>query len=185
MPEAWTPRRVRVGVALLLVAAVVIGIVATVAPRRPGAPAVREVAPAPEAALYDRVYPDADGHPQALAQWKGRRLLLNFWATWCTPCIAEMPQLDRAQGAATARGAVIVALGTEDPAKVRGYRDKSGLHLPLLAGGYEALELARSLGDTQGVLPYTVLLAPDGRLLRAQSGPLRPGQLEEWLEAAP
>jgi len=146
------------------------------APAAPPAAAVAD-------SIYDRSLTDADGRPQSLARWKGKRLVLNFWATWCAPCVAEMPDLEKAQNEFAARDVVIVGVGTEAPARVRAFRDHLGLKLPLLAGGYDALVLARDLGDAQGVLPYTVLVSPDGEILQTQTGPLRPGQLRDWLAA--
>ena len=135
--------------------------------------------------VYDHSLSDAEGKPQSLAQWKGKFLVLNFWATWCGPCVAEMPDLEKAQRSLASRNVVIVGVGTEEPAKVRAFRSQHGLHLNLLAGGYDALVLARSLGDNQGVLPYTVLVSPDGTVLQTQTGPLHPGQLSGWLAATP
>ena len=148
-------------------------------------PAGTHVADSPASdSIYDRSLSDAEGKPQSLGQWKGKFLVLNFWATWCGPCVAEMPDLEKAQESLASRNVVIVGVGTEEAAKVREFRDQHGLHLRLLAGGYDALVLARSLGDTQGVLPYTVLVSPDGAVLKTQTGPLQPGQLRGWLAAA-
>ncbi len=170
--------------AAVLAAGMLAALLNAVMTARRSTPAIDGTGPGvalPAADIYGLELPDADGHPVALAQWKGRRVVLNFWATWCAPCVAEMPDLDQAQ--AEAGDAVIVGVGTEDLAHVREFRDRLGLHLPLLAGGYDALVLARTLGDAQGVLPYTVLLSPDGHLLRTQVGALRTGQLHEWLQS--
>jgi thiol-disulfide isomerase/thioredoxin len=135
--------------------------------------------------VYGYSFSDPDGKLQALSQWKGKLLVLNFWATWCGPCVAEMPDLEKAQQAFAGQNVVIVALGTESPTRVREFRDQHRLHLNLLAGGYDALTLARGLGNTQGVLPYTVLVSTDGKVLQTQTGPLLPGQLRGWITAAP
>lgn len=139
----------------------------------------------PAEIIYAQRLVDADGKPQEFSQWKGQRLLLNFWATWCVPCVAEMPELDQARVRYADRGLVIVGVGTEDLAQVHAFRDRLSVRIPLLAGGNEALELARALGDTQGVLPYSVLLSADGAVLRSHAGALRPGQIDQWLGAAP
>jgi peroxiredoxin len=134
--------------------------------------------------LYSLSLADADGHAQSLSQWRGMFLVVNFWATWCTPCVAEMPELEKTQREFADRRVAIVGIGTEDLSKVRQFRDKMGLHMVLLAGGFDALSLARDFGDVQGVLPYTALFSPEGQLLRAHTGALRPGELRDWLAAA-
>jgi thiol-disulfide isomerase/thioredoxin len=134
--------------------------------------------------IYALSFPDADGQQQALSQWRGKILVVNFWATWCAPCVAEMPELERLQAEYAGRGVAIVCLGTESGERVRKFRDQLGLRLVLLAGGFDAIAIARNLGDQQGVLPYTAVFSTDGTLLRTQLGALRPGQLRDWLNAA-
>ena len=133
--------------------------------------------------LYALRLEDGDGRVQALEQWRGHPLLINFWATWCGPCVEEMPALDRLRQEFAGQAVAIVGIGTEDRIKVKAFRDRLNLHLPLLAGGYDALALARSLGDRQGVLPYTVLLGSDGRILQQQAGALDMQQVRSWLSA--
>jgi len=134
--------------------------------------------------LYGTTLKDADGQPQMLAQWRGRYLVVNFWATWCAPCVAEMPELDRLQRQYEQGKVTIVAIGIEGEQQSRQFRDRLGLHMTLLVGGYEALSLARAFGDDQGVLPYTVMLSTKGEILHSRSGALQPGQLQAWLSSA-
>ncbi|HYA75937.1 MAG TPA: TlpA disulfide reductase family protein, partial [Burkholderiaceae bacterium] len=131
--------------------------------------------------LYARSFDDAEGHLQALSQWRGQYLVVNFWATWCAPCVAEMPELDRLQRQFAGRNVAIVGIGIEGEQQVREFRDRLGLRLTLLAGGYDALSLARDFGDVQGVLPYTVLLSTKGEVLHSRAGALQSGQMQAWL----
>lgn len=135
--------------------------------------------------LYALHLEDADGHTQALSQWKGKSLVVNFWATWCAPCVAEMPELDKVQQQYAGRNVAIIGIGVETRDRVRQFRDRLGLHMTLLAGGYDSLALARAFGDDAGVLPYTALLSADGRLTRTHSGALPAGQLQAWLGPTP
>jgi thiol-disulfide isomerase/thioredoxin len=139
---------------------------------------------AASADLFGRALPDADGRPQPLSRWRGQVLVVNFWATWCAPCVAEMPALDRLQQEFAARNVVIVGLGTEDAEHVRSFRDRLGLRLPLLAGGFDALAIARNLGDLQGVLPYTAVFSRSGKLLHTQLGEIPGDTLRGWLNEA-
>jgi thiol-disulfide isomerase/thioredoxin len=149
--------------------------------RGPAAAQASPVDSGPVAQLFALRLPDADGREQPLSQWRGRVLVVNFWATWCAPCVAEMPALQKLQAEYGARGVTILGLGTESQAKVQGFRDHHALRLTLLAGGYDALAIARNLGDTQGVLPYTAVFSADGVLLHTQLGALKDGQLRGWL----
>ncbi|SPE33683.1 C-type cytochrome biogenesis protein ResA (Thioredoxin) [Burkholderiales bacterium] len=133
--------------------------------------------------LYGITLEDADGHAQSLSQWRGKILVVNFWATWCAPCVAEMPDLDKLQQEYSERNVAIIGIGIENRDRVRQFRDRLGLRMTLLAGGFDSLGLARSFGDDQGVLPYTALLSADGRLLKAHAGALGAGQLRQWLDA--
>jgi thiol-disulfide isomerase/thioredoxin len=187
MPRFHNLGRIFGGSGFLAMVLAVVLVAGVAVPRLLPHQPVATAAPATAAtdSIYAQTLDDAEGRPQSLSQWKGKLLVLNFWATWCAPCVAEMPDLEKAQREFAARNVVIVGVGTEAPARVREFRDHIGLHLPLLAGGYDALVLARALGDSQGVLPYTVLVSPGGAVLQTQTGPLRPGQLRGWLAAAP
>jgi len=133
---------------------------------------------------YDLAFPDADGTNQPFAQWKGKVLVVNFWATWCAPCVAEMPELEKMQREFGRRGVVIVGLGTENAAQVRKFRDHQHLSLKLLSGGFDAMSIARNWGDHQGVLPYTAVFSADGKFLHSQVGPIVAARLRGWLNAA-
>jgi len=164
--------------ALILVLALIGGLIATtVATRTTEASAAQR--------LYAASMHDAQGQTQALSQWRGRYLVVNFWATWCVPCVKEMPELDRLQRQYAGHNVTIVGVGIESEEPVHQFRDRLGLELTLLAGGYGALSLARGFGDDQGVLPYTVMLSTKGEVLHVRAGALLPGQMQAWLAALP
>lgn len=130
----------------------------------------------------DYVLPDVDGHPQALAQWRGKRVLLNFWATWCVPCRKEMPELMAAQktyGTDTVR---IVGIAMDTPAAVRAYLQQTSLNYPVLIGTTVAQDPALLFDDTRGALPYSVLINPDGTIADTHLGTLDKQQLRQWLQ---
>jgi thiol-disulfide isomerase/thioredoxin len=153
-----------------------------------GAPVTTADEPAPsghpDGDPYALAFPDGDGKSQSFAQWKGKVLVVNFWATWCAPCVAEMPELEKLQREFGRRGVVIVGLGAENADKVRTFRERQRIGLPLLAGGYDAMSIARNWGDHQGVLPYTAVFSPGGKFLHSQLGPIVPDRLRTWLNAA-
>lgn len=172
--------RVRAWLAMLAVAALAAGAGAGLALWR-----LQGEAPAPEAsaALFGLTLPDPDGRPQALAQWRGRPLVINFWATWCAPCVEEMPDLQRVRDEYRARGVEIVGLGIDTADRIRAFRDDLRLTLPLLAAGAQGSEIARAFGNTAGALPYTVLIAADGRVVQRRLGRIKPEELRRWLDA--
>jgi thiol-disulfide isomerase/thioredoxin len=138
-------------------------------------------APDPEALrLFERKLPDADGVERPLATWKGKLLVVNFWATWCTPCVEEMPELQRFADEFAGRNIAVVGIGVDDADKIREFRRQHQLRIPLLAAGFDGMELARQLGNPQPVLPYTALISPDSRIVEEHSGRLEPAELRKW-----
>ncbi len=134
--------------------------------------------------FFAAVFPDADGRSQPLSQWRGRPLVVNFWATWCPPCVEEMPDLQRIRDEYRDRGVEVIGIGIDNAAKVAAFRDKLGLTLPLLVAGVGGSDLNRALGNAGGALPYTVLIGVDGRVRERHLGQVKPEQLRRWLDAA-
>jgi len=135
------------------------------------------------AKLFAQSFNDAQGQPQAMEQWKGQWLVLNFWATWCTPCVEEMPTLQQVARDYGSRGVAVVGLGIDSPSAIRRFQSELKLELPLLVAGIGGTELARELGNPSGALPYTVLISPRGAVEQAHLGLLRPELLRSWLDA--
>lgn len=147
------------------------------------------IAPQPPAidaasTLFAASFEDADGRPQPFAQWRGRPLVVNFWATWCPPCVEEMPDLQRVRDEYRGRGVEIVGVGIDNAAKIRDFRDRHGITLPLLVAGVGGSDLGKELGNAAGVLPYTALVAADGSVIQRRIGRIRPDELRVWLDAA-
>jgi thiol-disulfide isomerase/thioredoxin len=135
-------------------------------------------------ALFSSTFDDADGRPQPIAQWQGRPLVVNFWATWCPPCVEEMPDLQRIRDEYRGRGVEIIGVGIDNADRIREFRDRLGLTLPLLVAGAGGTEVGRELGNQAGVLPYTVLVAHDGKVVQRKVGRVNPRELRAWLDAA-
>jgi peroxiredoxin len=135
------------------------------------------------ASLFERTFADADGRPQPMKQWQGRLIVLNFWATWCAPCVEEMPELQKVERDYASRGVAVVGLGIDNPAAIRRFKEEQGIALPLLVAGAGGSEIARQFGNPSGALPYTVLIDRDGRIVQARLGRLREQELRSWLDA--
>jgi peroxiredoxin len=126
--------------------------------------------------------PDAEGKPQALAQWQGKTLVLNFWATWCPPCREEMPLLSQTQTKWQAQGVQVVGIGIDEASLIRKFSDTHKLPFPLLVAGLEQIGLAEQLGNSMRGLPFTVVIDSDGKLRHVKLGPFRGDQLDRLLE---
>jgi thiol-disulfide isomerase/thioredoxin len=134
--------------------------------------------------FFGSSFPDADGVLQPLAQWRGRPLVVNFWATWCPPCVEEMPDLQTIRDAYRDQGIEVIGIGIDSAGRIADFRDKYLLTLPLLVAGVGGSELNRALGNSSGALPYTVLIGADGRVRERHLGQVKPDQLRRWLESA-
>lgn len=139
----------------------------------PGLAPLASGAPMPEIGLSD-----LSGRPRTLGEWRGRPLLINFWASWCTPCIRELPLL--AEFGREQSEIVVLAVALDDPAPVRALIDRLGIRdglVPLLATQGDALVL---LGNTRGAIPFSVLLDGQLRLRERHLGTVDRPLLERW-----
>ena len=135
------------------------------------------------ALLFAMTLPDATGTQQPLAQWKGRLLVVNFWATWCPPCVEEMPDLQAVRDAYRSRGVEVIGIGIDSADRIAAFAERMKLSLPLLVAGMAGSELARGLGNPAGALPYTVLIDPDGSVGQRKLGQIKRSELQAWLDA--
>ena len=129
-------------------------------------------------ALLELSLPDVDGREQRLDQWKGKVLVVNFWATWCEPCREEMPEFVKAQSTFGAKGLQFVGIAIDQPAKIRQFTQELKINYPSLVGGYGALELSETLGNRIKALPFTLIIGRDGQIAYTQMGPLKPDKLD-------
>lgn len=145
---------------------------------RPGTPELPLVS---SGALYGASFRDTAGAPQSLAQFSGRIIVANFWATWCAPCREEMPTFSRLQSRWAGRGVQFVGLAYDDPAKVARFGADLRVNYPLWVGGAEVTELSRRLGNRLGVLPFTVVIDRSGSVLDTKVGAYTEIDLERKL----
>ncbi|MCD6671748.1 MAG: TlpA family protein disulfide reductase [Burkholderiaceae bacterium] len=114
--------------------------------------------------LLGLAMPDAQGREVRLADWRGRPLVVNFWATWCPPCVGEMPELSEMQRDYAARGLQIVGIGIDSNKNIRQFAEKMPMSYPLLVAGTGGAELTRRFGNTSGSLPFTAVIDREGRI---------------------
>ena len=129
---------------------------------------VGEPPPLPEPMLVD-----LDGRSHTLAQWRGKVVVLNFWATWCPPCREEMPAFAALQEEQGSKGLQFVGVAIDDPGEVRAYLAKHPVNYPILVGDAGVPAWADSLGNQLSALPFSVVFDRDGRKAHAQTGLFR------------
>jgi thiol-disulfide isomerase/thioredoxin len=115
------------------------------------------------AILLAQTLPDSGGKPFAFAQLTGHPTILNFWATWCPPCIEEMPELSELHRELNAR-VRMVGIGIDSPSKIAEFAARRPVSYPLVVAGMGGTELARRFGNASGALPFTVLIDRRGRV---------------------
>ncbi|RZZ84983.1 TlpA family protein disulfide reductase [Pseudoxanthomonas winnipegensis] len=131
------------------------------------------------------VLPDPHGKSVDLAQLAGGRpLLINAWASWCAPCVKEMPELDRFAAAQGARGVQVVGLALDSAQNVQQFLQRVPVRYALVLDTPGPADASVRLGNRAGVLPYSVLVGADGRILRQKVGPFADGEIERWIGAA-
>lgn len=124
-------------------------------------------------------FPDLQGAPVPLSTYAGRPLVVNFWATWCAPCIKEMPDLDELSRKYTEMTFVGIAIDT--PANVERFLKKVQVSYPLLVAGHGGIEDMKALGNRKGGLPYTVIFDAESSISRDILGQVDPADLDAYL----
>jgi thiol-disulfide isomerase/thioredoxin len=136
------------------------------------------------AALWALTLARPDGSDLVLADLRGKPLLINFWATWCPPCVKEMPELDRFHQAFSPQGWQVVGLAIDGPTAVREFLAKVKVGFPIGLAGLGGTELVRSLGNAQGGLPFSVLIGASGQVLQRKLGETHFDELAGWARQA-
>lgn len=132
------------------------------------------------AGFWDIHFDTPDGAPFDWAGLQGKPVLLNFWATWCPPCVKEMPELDRFHREFSPAGWQVVGLAIDGPTPVKEFLSKVQVGFGVALGGFGGTELAQALGNTAGGLPFTVLIDAQGRIRHRKMGATHFDELATW-----
>lgn len=134
------------------------------------------------AAFWQARFTQPDGRLLEMAALRGAPLVVNFWATWCPPCLKEMPELDRFAREFAGRGVRVVGLAIDNPSAVNAYLAKTPVSYAIGLAGFDGSELTRRLGNNNGALPFTAVFARNGALKQRKQGTTSRDELAGWIE---
>lgn len=121
-----------------------------------------------------------EGGELVMAELRGRLLVLNFWATWCPPCVKEMPELDRFHRTFAPQGWQVVGLAIDGPTPVRDFLRRVPVGFPIGLAGLGGTDLVRKLGNPAGGLPFSVIFGRDAQVLQRKLGETSFDELADW-----
>ena len=134
-------------------------------------------------AVFDWSFADVAGMPQPLAQWRGQLLVLNFWATWCPPCLKEIPAFVELQQRLGGRGLQFVGIALDEVEAVQPFLKDHAINYPVLLGDQDVARFMTVLGNQIGALPFTVVVGRDGRVLAMHQGEWSAADAAKTLES--
>jgi len=175
MKPAW-----QIGLAAVVVASVVSGIY--IGSTRRETPVVTTQIPETAVTQFFAMrLNDSDGKMQSMAQWRGKTLVINFWATWCPPCREEMPAFSRLQTKYAAHGVQFIGIALDTPDNVGAFLKNVTATYPLLLAESEGMAMTQQLGNSRLALPYTLVLGADEKPRLVRLGKLAEQELDGLL----
>lgn len=136
----------------------------------------------PTTKFFESIMNDTQDNPQPLKQFKNKFIVLNFWATWCEPCREEMPELSSLYSEYQSKNLVVIGIAIDEAPAVKAYLKKTKVSYPILVGEDEGADLSKKLGNSEGILPYTVIINPQGIIQKTILGRVHKGQLDDTLK---
>ena len=135
-------------------------------------------------AFFANPWQTPDGKPSNSENWRGKVLVVNFWASWCPPCVEEMPALDKLAQEYASKNVLIVGIGIDSPSNIREFLQKTPVSYPIVIGGLEGSNLSKQMGNTQGALPYTVVINAKGKSIYTKLGKISEEELKKAINSA-
>lgn len=117
-------------------------------------------------------------------EWQKKVLVVNFWASWCPPCVEEMPTLDQLQKDFLQQNVLFVGIGIDSPSNIREFLIKTPVSYPIVIGGLEGSNIAKQMGNSSGALPYTVIINTKGKAVYSKLGKISEDELRKAIKSA-
>ena len=131
--------------------------------------------------IFRLTLPDTRGQAQAIEQWRGKILVVNYWATWCPPCREEMPGFSGLQEKFLAKGVQFVGISIDTAVKVAEFQKETPVNYPLLIGDIGAIDSSVALGNSLQALPFTAVINRQGIVSIVKLGRFAEADLERQL----
>jgi len=128
-------------------------------------------------------FPDIKGQQQAIQQWQGKILIINFWATWCGPCLKEIPEFIQWQQAYQDKNVQFIGIAVDDQQSVADYLKTIHINYPILIAGDAGSQLSQQLGNLINAVPFTLIVNAQGQIVHRQFGELSKEKFSEVLES--
>jgi len=122
---------------------------------------------------------DIDGNQRHIKEWQGDVIAINFWATWCPPCLEEIPAFIELQNQYQGRGLQFIGIAMQEADEIRDYSQEVNISYPLLVGAEEVMKVSKIYGNDIGALPYTVIIDRDGKIAFQKRGPISKSEAEK------
>ncbi|WP_028220149.1 TlpA family protein disulfide reductase [Paraburkholderia oxyphila] len=132
--------------------------------------------------LWSAPVTNPDGKAQSLSIYKGHPIVVNFWASWCGPCVEEMPELSALQREYAKKGIQFVGLGVDSAANIKTFLQKVPVDYPIYIAGFGGADVARAFGNAAGGLPYTVVIDANGTVRATKLGQIKMDELRHTLD---
>jgi thiol-disulfide isomerase/thioredoxin len=149
-------------------------------------PSAAAPGPQPDAAaeaFWAMTFTQPDDTLLSMASLRGAPLVLNFWGTWCPPCVKEMPELDRFAREARASGVRVLGVAVDSPTAVRQFLGRQPVAYAIALAGFDGTDLSRRLGNSTGALPFTAVFNRAGAVVQRKLGTTGVDELRAWVSA--
>jgi thiol-disulfide isomerase/thioredoxin len=132
-------------------------------------------------AILAASFPDLEGNIQPVSQWRGKVMVVNFWASWCAPCREEIPEFIAFQERFRDKGVTFIGIAVDQKERAAAFSKEMGINYPVLVGDMKAMQIAAAAGNIQGALPFTAVIDRSGKMIGSKLGRLSESKLESMV----